>query len=108
MNEDEIKISVGKKIKSLRKKFKLTQFELREKVGINQSQITLIESGKSFPSLRTLKNFSNIFNCEIKDIFEIEQFKDANQLKTELTEMIATVNYETLQRLYLIVKGLLK
>lgn len=66
MNEEQIKILFGQKIKKLRNNLNVTQFTLGEMVGINQRQITLIELGKSFPSLKTLIKFANILIASFK------------------------------------------
>lgn len=106
MDETLIKKLVGKKIKRYRKVLGLTQDSLGEKIDINQRQIALIESGKSFPSLSTLSKLSEIFNCEIQDFFENEHLKDENELKSELKIMIDKLNYEEIQTIYLVAKNL--
>ncbi len=68
-NIENIRFNLGKRIKELRIKSSLTQQECGEKIGISQHQITLIESGKSFPKIQTLIKLSNIFSCNIYDFF---------------------------------------
>lgn len=48
----------------------LTQVNLGKMIGITQRQITLIETGKSFPSLATMIKFAKVFKCNIKDFFD--------------------------------------
>ena len=50
----EIRQNFGRHLKSLRKNCGFTQEQLSEKIGINQRQLTRIETGKSFPSFETL------------------------------------------------------
>ena len=82
MNEDLVKILFGKKIKRLRHNMNLTQFALGELANINQRQVTLIESGKSFPSLKTIIKFADIFssNSNILLVFLIATKSSPNEL----------------------------
>ena len=70
MNEQEIKNAVGNMIRAYRKKLNLTQSMLGEIININQRQVALIETGKSFPSLPTMIKFAKVFKCNIKDFFD--------------------------------------
>ena len=48
----------GKKIAELRKEKNLTQKELAKKTGIDQSDISKIETGNANPALSTLKRLA--------------------------------------------------
>lgn len=106
IQEQNIKILLGKKIKNFRKLNKMTQFDLGEKANINQRQIALIETGKSFPSFKTLIKFSEIFACDIKDIFDFNTTKDTSELKVELNKLIDILSNNDLKRVYFIVNSL--
>lgn len=69
MNEQEVKKAVGSIIKKYRKNMELTQFALGELISINQRQVALIETGKSFPSLSTMLKLAQVFQCELQDFF---------------------------------------
>ena len=77
MNEENLKICLGAKIKEYRNKLKLTQDELAEKINRTQGQVSLIELGKSFPNPETLLNVAKVFNCDIKELFD---FREKNSL----------------------------
>ena len=62
----------GKRIKELRKKSGYTQEQLSEKLGLFQKQIGNIETGNCFTTMNNLEKLSNIFDVEIKDLFESE------------------------------------
>lgn len=70
MDEIKIKKAVGDIIKEYRVNMNLTQVNLGKMIGITQRQITLIETGKSFPSLATMIKFAKVFKCNIKDFFD--------------------------------------
>lgn len=106
MNERDAKILFGKRIKQLRTNLDLTQFTLGEMADINQRQVTLIETGKSFPSLKTLIKFTEIFNCSLQDLFMFDNLQDRENLETELEEMIKTSSNDKVKVLYTVAKQL--
>ena len=53
------------RIRELRASMALTQTQLAEKVGLNQTAIGKYERGELEPSLETLKKLSSIFECSI-------------------------------------------
>ena len=89
MEEETIKKLLGLRIKQLRKKLGLTQFALGEKIDIDQRQVAHIEGGNSFPSLKTLKKFTDVFDCQIKELFEFEYVEPNTNIKEELIKKIS-------------------
>ncbi len=59
--------NVYKNIKKYRTEKKLSQFKLAEITDLSEDYISLIETGKRVPSLKTL--------CKIADALEIEVYK---------------------------------
>ncbi|KGG81087.1 hypothetical protein Y919_02725 [Caloranaerobacter azorensis H53214] len=57
--------NIGTRIRELRKSYKLTQFELAEKLNIAQSTIGMIETNKREPSNELLVKIANFFNVSI-------------------------------------------
>lgn len=104
MNEAEIKLKVGAKIKHCRLKNKLTQFKLGELIDINQRQVAQIECGKSFPSLPTLLKLSKVFSRSISDFFDEEKYINEKDLKELLKSEIDNANYDDCKRFYAIIK----
>ena len=76
MDEITVKKLFGLRIKQLRKKLNLTQFSLGEKVGIDQRQVAYIEGGNCLPSLKTMLKFTEVFGCQIKDLFDYEHLQN--------------------------------
>lgn len=56
---------LGERMRSLRKKLKLTQFELAETLKIKASAISQMESNKIKPSLDTLKILATVFGVNL-------------------------------------------
>ena len=48
----------------------MTQSELADKLGVNQSMIALYESGKRTPSVDALILIADIFNCSLDELCE--------------------------------------
>lgn len=64
---------IGDKIKELREKKGLTQKELAEEIGVAQSTVAMIESGKNKGSIETLSKIANYFNVSIDYLTTTEE-----------------------------------
>jgi transcriptional regulator with XRE-family HTH domain len=61
---------VGKQIRLLRKRFKMTQSVLVSKANMEESALQRIEAGRTNPTIKTLFKISNALNVELKVLFE--------------------------------------
>ena len=61
-------VLIGKRIKELRRKYKLTQTELAEKVGVTKSTIAAYENDSRQPSYEVLIKMANAFKVSIDSI----------------------------------------
>ena len=103
-------MSIGEKIKELRKREKLNQEEFGKKVGISKNAVWNYENGKREPSLEILTKISKAFDIPMIDILRgydsedkiidqlQEKFKDAG-FNDPLSEAIhyacnSVTNYE--------------
>lgn len=59
---------LGKSIKSLRRKSKLTQEQLADKIRVTPKYIQYIESAKRSPSLKLLYRVAKAFGVKVKDL----------------------------------------
>ncbi len=64
------KIKLNRGIKNQRERNNMTQSELADKLGVNQSMIALYESGKRTPSVDTLIIIADIFKCSLDELCE--------------------------------------
>ena len=55
---ENIRKSLGLRIKEVRKNKKLTQTQLAEKIGIDYKHLSRIEVGSSYPSINTLEKIA--------------------------------------------------
>lgn len=67
-----LKSAFGNNLKLIRKSKGLTQEQLAELVGLNQRQLTRIETGVSFLSADVLEKLSIALNVNLKDLFDFE------------------------------------
>ena len=79
---------LGKRIKELRKKSKLTQEDLAEMVDIETSTLSGIESGRHFPSLFTLEKIASSLNLELKTFFDFNHLDSIYKMKSVIINNI--------------------
>ena len=82
---------LGKKFKEFRKSKSLTQFELAEKIGLNEKQISRIEAGQNYPTYMTFVKLIEVLDIDIKNFShgynDIEDFS-----KYELINLVKKSN----------------
>ena len=85
------------RIKELRLQSGLTQYELANKIGLNQTAVGKYERGQLEPSLETLKKISAIFECSIDyiignsddfGVITIKEEKPVSTLKSDEQELL--------------------
>ena len=84
MEENELKKLLGARIKELRTKKGLTQEELAEKIHIGERNLSKIECGEIFFTLKTFTGLINTLEAEPKEIFDFSASKDEYILKETL------------------------
>lgn len=65
-------MSIGEKIRCLRKEKGLTQRQLGEDTNFSHSYIGDLESNRTNPSIKTLETLAEYFNVEIASFFDRE------------------------------------
>lgn len=97
---------LGKRIKELRVKNKLTQEQLAELLNMGERNLSKIECGINFVSADTLEKIINAFNISAKDLFDFEHLQEEDLKKTELIERIQNddVDVNLLYRIYMAIK----
>ena len=106
MNDTDLKIKFGLKVKQYRNRLGLTQDELAEKISRTQRQVSLIELGKSFPNTETLVNITKVFECTVKDLFDFDGIQNIEALRDELLKLIEKLPEEKLKTLYMVGKNI--
>lgn len=78
-------MEIGNKIVELRKKEKLSQEELAEKVGVARQTISKWELGETSPDIKQAKVLSKIFHVSLDELVN-NDIKDILVEKTSNTE----------------------
>lgn len=68
-DEDELKKAFGKRIKQLRKEYKLSQSELSALTNIDKGSLQRIERGYN-STLKTFRKLANAFEINLSELFD--------------------------------------
>lgn len=86
MEERELAIYSGAKIKELRKSKKMTQQELGDKIGVSNSAVANYEKGFRAPLQDTLFKLAEVFDVSVNDFFpQTTSAKDIESIYNQLT-----------------------
>lgn len=94
-----IQAKTGANIKKLREKYGYSQKSIADYLQMDQSNISLIESGKRPISVQVLNKLSSLFCCTTKDLLSGEDVRDsyhiafrAKNLETQDFEALSAIN----------------
>lgn len=65
----DIRQTVGKNIKELRKAAGLSQEELAARMDVDQAYISRLEAGEKNPTILTLWHAAQALNCQTQELF---------------------------------------
>lgn len=71
---------IGENIRNIRKDAKQTQEEFAEEIGISTRSVSYIENGCVIPSLQTIVNIIEIFDCRLDKIICREESWMKNEI----------------------------
>ena len=91
MNYNDKKF-IGSIIRNARKKARLNQAQLAEKLGMTDKNLGNIENGKQFPQVNNFLKLIEVLNIPIEDFGVQEQIKLADSSKNELLKLILTAS----------------
>lgn len=66
-------MTLGEKIKELRKGTNITQEELAEKIGVSRQAVTKWESDIGMPDIENLKNIATLFNITVDELLDYKK-----------------------------------
>jgi transcriptional regulator with XRE-family HTH domain len=70
MNDNQLKILFGKRVKSIRISHKFTQAQLAEKIGCSVEYISRIERGLASPSFDSISKLADALGVTAKTLFD--------------------------------------
>lgn len=94
------KKKLGKRIKELRKQKGFTQEQVAEMIDLEQNTISVIESGRNFPTLVTLEKIAKVLNVELSDFFNYSYLDDIDKVKQFTQEKLQQMNEEQIRHLF--------
>ena len=100
------KKKLGKRIKELRKNAGLTQEQVAEQIEMEQNTISVIESGRNFPTLMTLEKIAKVLNVELSDFFDYEYLADIDSIRYYVQNKFQQFNETKLRQLFKYMKTL--
>ena len=68
MDEEKVKVQIGKNIASYRKRLRLTQAGLAEKLNYSDKAVSKCERGESVPDVQTLMQLAELFDITVNDL----------------------------------------
>ena len=103
MNDDEIlRKNIGSKIKAARVNKGFTQYVLAEKIDMDEKQLSRLEAGKHFPTLKTLISISKELGLNLGDFDDINAIKDISYYK--LVDILRVSTPKELKKYLTIIK----
>ncbi|MFR1672123.1 MAG: helix-turn-helix domain-containing protein [Candidatus Gastranaerophilaceae bacterium] len=95
---------LGQRIKHYRKAKNLTQEQLAELVSMEPNSISIIESGRNFPTLNSLEKIANALDIELNILFRYRQIKDNSQIIDKINHELTKLNDEKLEKILLFIE----
>lgn len=100
-----LKQDFGKRIKELRIKKGITQYQLAENAGIDPKHMSHIETGRSFPKADLIEKFANALNIDYTEFFKVEHLNNRDTLIKSINTSINNLSDEDLKNVYKIISG---
>lgn len=72
MNEVEVYIRIGERIKKLRQNKGMSQQTLADECDIESPNLSRIENGNTNPTVKSLWKISNALGVKLKDLVDVE------------------------------------
>lgn len=91
-------MTLGNRIKKLRKELNLSQKELADKLYVTDKALSSWENGRTEPDIDTLLKMSEIFNCNIS--YLIKGYTKRNDIETEIKIELSKKEYLNLKALF--------
>jgi transcriptional regulator with XRE-family HTH domain len=73
MDEAELRLQLGERVKYFRRLSRLTQAQLAEKADLSVNYVSEIETGIASPTLKTLLKLAQVLNVEMEELFNFEK-----------------------------------
>ncbi len=93
----DTKKQLGRRIKELRKKAKLSQEQVAAQSEITPNHLSNIELGKENPTLETLSNLAAALNVKLDELFTFEHHLRKKELREHILDAVRNGTEEDLR-----------
>lgn len=97
---DSLKKKLGSRIQFLRKKQKMTQEVLAEKIGMDTPNLSNIECGKRFMTAETLEKIAIALNTTEKELFNFNTIEPQKYIRSDIAELLDRADNDDLMFFY--------
>ena len=81
----------GENLKLIRKKKKMSQEQLAEKVNVSRQSVSKWENGEAYPEMNNILELCKIFNCKLNDLVHADM-SDISSLDEEIVMNVVKFN----------------
>lgn len=93
----------GENLYNLRKKQKISQEKLAEKIGVSRQSVSKWENGTAYPEMNRIFELCKIFHCKLNDLVN-DNILDFNSLDKEVKMSVIKFNKEKQNKLKIVSK----
>lgn len=101
----DLKKDFGLRLKELRSKRGITQYQLAEMVGIDPKHMSHIETGRSFPKADLIEKFAEALDVDYTKFFKTEHLQDKDALLDRISFYLNKATEDELKIIYKIIIG---
>lgn len=94
-------------LKNLRKKANKTQLEVAKFLHLSQNAYCKYELGQTEPSIDTLIQLANIFNCTVEDIVRNDTINKTTNIDDTIISLLNKLNYNEQLKVKAYIQGLI-
>ena len=100
-----IKKDFGARIKELRNKKGITQYQLAELINIDPKHMSHIETGRSFPKADLIEKIALAFEIEYTELFKTEHLQDRQNKIEKINLILNNISDRDLNIIYKIISS---
>src|SRR5699024_10756771 len=93
----------GENLYNLRKKQKISQEKLAEKIGVSRQSVSKWENGTAYPEMNRIFELCKIFHCKLNDLVN-DNILDFDSLDKEVKMSVVKFNKEKQNKLKIVSK----
>ena len=93
----------GENLYNLRKKQKISQEKLAEKIGVSRQSVSKWENGTAYPEMNRIFELCKIFHCKLNDLVN-DNFLDFDSLDKEVKMSVVKFSKDKQNKLKIVSK----